>query len=169
MREAALHGPSDVLLDHFRAPRFLGTLSLDAEDVGTGRAGRPEEGALVRMQIRLGGAGPGLGGEGRVRDVRFKAFGCPATIACASWTAERVHGRPVVEAEALAVAEISRVLDLDPEQQRSAELAHSALQAALRDLQERAPARACAVTGSPPASRNPVSFQPRSRPTRGER
>lgn len=130
MSGAPLRGPSDLLLSHFRAPRFLGTLPLDAEDVGTGRAGRPAEGALVRMQVRLGD-------KGLVRDVRFKAFGCPATIACASWTAERVHGRPALEAGALAPAEISRALDLDLEQQLSAELAHSALQAALTDLHQR--------------------------------
>ena len=122
---------SPELLDHFRAPRNLGSLPRDDADVGTGEAGRPDEGALVRIQVRVGSGD-------RVIDTRFKAFGCPATIASGSWATTRLRGKPVAEARRLSHEAIARALRLPPDRWGCAELTSRALRAALEDVKRKA-------------------------------
>lgn len=124
-------GLSAALLDHYRQPRNPGSLAR-AADVGTGEAGEPEAGARVRLQLRIDA-------EGRVAEARFKAFGCSATIACASYVTERVSGRPVSEAAALGRDQIARALALPPDRLRAAALAERALRGALAELRGRLP------------------------------
>jgi NifU-like protein involved in Fe-S cluster formation len=49
-----------------------------------GIAGRRERGTWVQFDIRVR--------DGQVVDARFLTFGCPHTIAVASWVAENGHG-----------------------------------------------------------------------------
>ncbi len=51
------------------------------------RAGSLESGTLIRMQVLIDGD--------LVVDAKFKAFGCSAAIASASFVAERVQGLTV--------------------------------------------------------------------------
>lgn len=60
-----------------------GTLA-HGPDVIVGRAGDPEQGAEVVLQLRVAG--------GRVLEARFRAFGCPHLLASASWLTERLVG-----------------------------------------------------------------------------
>jgi nitrogen fixation NifU-like protein len=78
----------------------------------------------VRIQVWVGP-------DGIVSDARFKAFGCPATIACGSWTTERVQGRPLAEPRALTPETIARALDLPEDRWGCATITHEALVAAL--------------------------------------
>lgn len=56
-----------------------------------GQAGAPRDGTWVRFGARLA--------EGRIIDVRYEVFGCPAAIAAAAWAADRVVGaRPAAVA-----------------------------------------------------------------------
>ena len=116
---------SPELLAHFRSPANAGSLPREAPDVVTGEAGDADDGRLVRLQLRLG---PG----DEIVDVRFKAFGCPATIACASWLGARIRGCAVSEARALTAGRIAEALTLAPERYHAAELAIEALQRALQ-------------------------------------
>ncbi len=128
-------GYSAAVLDHYRNPRNPGRLPRDAPDVGTGEAGEPEEGDLVRIQLRADA-------RGRVHDVRFQAFGCTATIASASLATELARGRELAELAAVTADELARRLSLAPERARSAGLAAAALARAARAL-----AASCAPTG----------------------
>lgn len=65
-----------------------------AGDIGTGRAGervlrgeagRTEHGTRVRFSLRLAAGG-------RVREARYRAYGCPYTLACCEWLARRLGG-----------------------------------------------------------------------------
>jgi NifU-like protein involved in Fe-S cluster formation len=84
----------------------------------------------VRIQVRVGA-------DGIVSDARFKAFGCPATIACGSWTTDRVRGRPLEEARGLAAETIARALDLPEDRWGCAAITQGALVAALDGLSGR--------------------------------
>mgnify|MGYP003581096356 CR=1 FL=1 len=70
-----------------------GSLDPAATDVGTGSAGAGGTGELVRIHLRAQ--------RGGIQAARFKAFGCTATIACASLICEWVERRTLEEAEAV--------------------------------------------------------------------
>lgn len=114
---------SDRVLDHLRRPRGAGSLPREDPDVCTGEAGDPQDGRLVRMQLRIDG--------GRIGQARFKAFGCAATIAAASWLAERAAGCTLESVRRIGAAEIRAGLGLAEAQSAAAELALEALRAAL--------------------------------------
>ena len=116
-------------MDHFRAPRNAGRLPPDAVDVGTGEA--TDTGAKrVRLQLRVEP-------DGRVGEARFKAFGCPVTIACASWVTLELTGRTLEEARQLEPGQIGEGLDLRDDQLPLAELTARAIGAAVADLESK--------------------------------
>ncbi len=118
-------GPySAAELDNVLNPRNAGHLHVVVPGVLTAEAGEGT-GERVRLQLRVGAAG-------RIEASRFKAFGCPATIAAASYAALRLEGATLERAVELRADEISNALDLAPAQRALAELPLRALDAALR-------------------------------------
>jgi len=113
---------SAVVLDHFAAPRNLGRLP-DAN--GHGVAGDLVTGATrIEIALRIEG--------GVVRDARFRAIGCSATIAAASLATTLLIGRSADEAAALDAEAIVRALDgLPPERLYAPALVIEAIAAAL--------------------------------------
>jgi nitrogen fixation protein NifU and related proteins len=95
--------------------------------VATGEAGDEAEGRLIRLQLRAGA-------DGRIEEARFKAFGCAATLASASYLAERVMGLQPTAARALRAEDVGRDLELPVERIRAPELAVAALRVALDRL-----------------------------------
>ena len=59
-----------------------GSTAAAGEQCLTGTAGRIDEGTQVRFSLRLRG--------GRVLEVRYRAYGCPYTLACCEWLARRL-------------------------------------------------------------------------------
>lgn len=114
---------SEAVLNRVRDPRCAGTLSADEGRIGTGEAGSLESGTLIRLQVRVD--------AGRVEAARFKAFGCSAAIASASFVAERVQQMTVEEARALRPEAVIAALVLPPERTHVATLAIEAAHAAL--------------------------------------
>jgi nitrogen fixation NifU-like protein len=123
------------LLDHYRRPRNLGALPAEAPDVGTGEARDERSGARVRLQVRVAG-------DGTIAEARFKAFGCSATIAAASYTTERITGAEARSAAALDAGTIAEALGLPETRLHAALLVARALQAALQDREGKGGARA---------------------------
>ncbi len=117
---------SAAVIERCRNPGCAGRLPRGDPDVGTGEAGDPGGGDLIRIQVRIDP-------DERVAEARFKAFGCPATLACASFGAEWATGRPSSEAAALDAALVSKALDLGAEHRVQAALAARALAAAVAD------------------------------------
>lgn len=54
-----------------------------------GEAGREALGTRVRFALRLV--------EGRVAEARYRAYGCPHTLATCEWLARQLEGRPLAE------------------------------------------------------------------------
>ncbi len=78
---------SELTRRYFSAAPAVGELASNGSptvDVFRGSAGQRERGTWVQFDIRVQ--------SGRVIDARFLAFGCPHTIAAASWVAEQAGG-----------------------------------------------------------------------------
>jgi len=110
-----------AVLDHFGAPRNVGEID---EPDATGRAGNPVCGDEVRVTLRVE--------AGTVAALRYRAFGCHATIAAMSALSERVEGRPVAEVLALTPADVKSLFaDFPPGKAHAAEVAIEAVRTAL--------------------------------------
>lgn len=118
---------SDTLVRHFRNPSRVGTLSGDTSGLGTARVGDAQRGGLIDLQIRLDTR------CARILDARFKAYGCGATIAAASWVCEWLPGHTPEQVDELRDATISKALTLPPQKVHCAVLAATAARAAVAD------------------------------------
>lgn len=124
---AWMMGYSDRVRDRCGHLRNAGSLDGADPRVGTGLAGAPGLGDVVRIQIRVGG-------DQVVEDARFKAFGCASTIAGASVAAEWARGRTLDETLRITNTAIARELDLPPSKVHCALVAEDALKAAVQDF-----------------------------------
>jgi NifU-like protein involved in Fe-S cluster formation len=92
----------------------------------SGEACALDRGAWVRFAARVDG--------GRFVDFRFRAFGCPHTLAAASWVACRQRGAPLDSPSELKAAVLARELDVPAEKLGRLLVLEDALQALLADL-----------------------------------
>lgn len=117
---------SEQVLDHFQSPRNAGEV-IDAD--ATAEIENPACGDVVRLTLKAHG--------GRVTEVRFKAKGCVAAIACSSALTELVAGKPLTEARSLRREDVIHAVGGLPQAStHAAQLAVDVLQTALRDLKE---------------------------------
>ncbi|MGA3316876.1 MAG: iron-sulfur cluster assembly scaffold protein [Candidatus Korobacteraceae bacterium] len=115
---------SPQLLDHFERPRNSGELpDADAQV----RVENPACGDILELAIKMN--------AGRIGEIRFRAKGCVAAMACASAMTELAKGRSRQEAIAIDKAEIlSAVGGVPPASGHAAQLAVDALREALHKL-----------------------------------
>jgi nitrogen fixation protein NifU and related proteins len=112
---------SAQVLDHFQNPRNAGDLA-DAD--ATVEIENPACGDLLRLSLKAG--------AGRISEVRFKAKGCVAAIACGSALTELVVGKTLNEARGLRREDVSAAVGGLPQgSTHGAQLAVDALAAAL--------------------------------------
>lgn len=115
------------VMDHFETPRNVGEIdSPDAEF----RAENPVCGDEVRIQFRLRNQ--------RIEDVRFKAYGCHASIAAMSLLTERIRGGSVADALMVDPAMLAGWFsDLPPGRRHAVDLAVDAMRGALSEAGDR--------------------------------
>ncbi len=140
-----MSGYSEAFLEHYSRPRNLG--DLDAPDA-VAIVHSDKCGDMVRLAVAVEGGEGGAGGvwdeggedtgdvtAGRIREIRFKAYGCAATIAAASAITELATGMLIEEARNLLLDDVIEALDgLPPGRIHAAVLGLEALQAALSRL-----------------------------------
>jgi NifU-like protein involved in Fe-S cluster formation len=115
-------------LGRFRSAVHQGRLQ--GPGVVSGRAGSLRQGRAVALDLRLAGD--------TVVEARFRAYGCPATIAVADLVCERSAGRPIDEVAALPAAGLEAELELLPARRGCILVVQDALRAAL-ELRESVP------------------------------
>ena len=120
---------SAQLLDHFQNPRNPGEIP-DADAVA--EIENPACGDVLRLSLKMK--------SGHIAEVRFKAKGCVPSMACASALTELVAGQTPQQSRSLRRDTlIAAVGGLPQASTHAAQLALDALQAALRQLQQRQP------------------------------
>ncbi len=110
---------NDTVIQHFNQPR--NAAPGPCQDSVCGEGGDVASGAWMEFQLRLSGA--------RITRARFRAYGCPHTIALASWLTERLVGEKLTLDYELGKDEVVAVLDLPTEKMRSVLVAEDALRA----------------------------------------
>jgi nitrogen fixation protein NifU and related proteins len=81
---------SPLVREHFARPRNVGQFS-PGHDVISSSAGSTSEGVRIELSARVE--------NGRIRELRHHVYGCPHTIAAASWLTERLVGAQRAELE----------------------------------------------------------------------
>ena len=117
---------SDKVVEHFDNPRNLGSLDKEDPDVGTGLAGAPECGDVMKLQIKVND-------EGLIEDAKFKTFGCGSAIASSSLATEMMKGKTPDEAMEIKNTQIVEELSLPPVKIHCSVLAEDAIRAAIKD------------------------------------
>lgn len=74
---------SPLVIEHFRRPRNAGALA-SAPEVIAASAGSIDQGVWFALSARIE--------EGRITTLRQRVYGCPHSIAAASWLSERLIG-----------------------------------------------------------------------------
>lgn len=118
---------SDKVMEHFTNPRNVGEIE-DADGVGT--VGNPVCGDIMAMYIRVE--------DDRIKDIKFKTFGCGAAIATSSMVTELVKGKTIEEASQVTNMTVAESLGgLPTKKMHCSNLAADALHKALADYRRR--------------------------------
>jgi nitrogen fixation NifU-like protein len=115
---------SAEVLDHFEHPRNAGAIA--AADASA-RIENPACGDILELTLKIDGD--------RIAEIRFRAKGCVAAMACASALTELVRGESISEARKLTREELLRAVGgLPPASSHASHLAMDALHAVLQQL-----------------------------------
>jgi NifU-like protein involved in Fe-S cluster formation len=101
----------------------------ESAETAVGEAGSEELGTRVRFSLRTA--------RGAVTEARFQAFGCPHTIAAASWLAEHLRGRALDQAMPMPILDLGRLLEVPTEKLGRLLVVEDALRAALARAETR--------------------------------
>ena len=117
---------SEKVLDHFKNPRNVGEI-VDADAEGT--VGNPVCGDMMTMYIKIE--------DEKIKDIKFKTFGCGAAIATSSMTTELAKGKTLDEAMEITKENVAEALEgLPPVKMHCSNLAADALHEAIKNYKE---------------------------------
>jgi nitrogen fixation NifU-like protein len=123
---------SEKVMDHFSNPRNVGEIP-DAD--GVGAVGNPVCGDVMKIFIKVE--------DNRLKDIKFKTFGCGAAIATSSMVTEMAKGKTLDEALEISNKTVAEALDgLPPQKMHCSNLAADALHAAIDDYRQKQTAKA---------------------------
>ena len=117
---------SEKVLDHYDNPRNVGSMDKSDPSVGTGMVGAPACGDVMKLQIKVGD-------DGKIKDAKFKTYGCGSAIASSSLVTEWVRGKTVDDALEIKNTHIAEELELPPVKIHCSLLAEDAIKAAVAD------------------------------------
>lgn len=119
---------SEKVMDHFMNPRNVGEIENPS---GVGEVGNAKCGDIMRITIDVDE-------NDRIRDVKFRTFGCGAAIATSSMATEMVMGKTLEEALEITNQAVTEALDgLPPVKMHCSNLAADALHEAIKDYKEK--------------------------------
>lgn len=111
-------------MERFSNPKNVGVIE---NPDGVGHAGGPSYGFDLELYVKVK--------DNTVTDAKFKAFGCPATIATVSMVSEMLEGKSIEQALDISDRAIAEALDgLPPSKMHCAELGHELIESAVRDF-----------------------------------
>lgn len=98
---------STEVRQRFAAPTRVGEISRDSGEPVEGSAEDPSLAVWVRFQVQIQ--------SGTIRQARFRAFGCPHTLAAADRVVALIEGRPLDELRSIDWHLLARQLELPRE------------------------------------------------------
>ncbi|HYH01708.1 MAG TPA: Fe-S cluster assembly scaffold protein NifU [Bacillota bacterium] len=114
---------TEKVMDHFSNPRNVG--EIEGAD-GIGEVGNATCGDIMKIYLKVE--------DNRIKDVKFKTFGCGAAIATSSMVTEMVMGKTLEEAMEITNKAVAEALDgLPPQKMHCSNLAADALHKAIED------------------------------------
>lgn len=116
---------SRLVRDCFEQPLNAGDVSKGAGRVITGAAGETRQGTRVQFQMRVD--------NDEIVDVRFRAYGCPHTIAAASLLARSISGQKITAMPAIDPQRIAHELELPDNKLGRVLVAEDALKACIEN------------------------------------
>lgn len=120
---------SKIVNDHYENPRNVGSLDQTKLSVGTGLVGSPACGDVLKIQIEVD--------DGKIKEVKFKAFGCGSAIASSSVATEFIKGKTIDECSSITNNNIASYLNLPPVKMHCSYLAEDAIRAAIKDYKNK--------------------------------
>ncbi len=118
---------SEKVMDHFMNPRNVGEIP-DAD--GVGMEGNPTCGDAMQIFIKVE--------DDRIKEAKFRTFGCGAAIAVSSMITEMVKGKTLEEALSISKDAVAAALDgLPPQKMHCSNLGADALRKAIEDYQNK--------------------------------
>ncbi len=119
---------SDTVMDHFMNPRNVG--EIESAD-GVGEVGNPVCGDMMTFYIDVDE-------DERIKDVKFKTFGCGAAIAVSSMVSEMAMGKTLDEALQISRGDVAEQLGGLPENKmHCSNLGADALHKAIEDYKSK--------------------------------
>ena len=106
-----------------------GKLDPTSSTVGTGWAGSPACGDVLKLQIEVK--------EGVIEKAVFKTFGCGSAIASSSYATQLLQGKKLEDAVGIKNSEIANHLKLPPVKLHCSILAEEAIQNAVKDYKSK--------------------------------
>lgn len=118
---------NDKVIDHFTNPRNVGEIP-DAD--GIGDVGNATCGDTTKITIKVE--------DNKIKDIKFKTFGCGAAIATSSMLTEMVKGMTLEEAMQVTDVSIADMLGGIPEHKmHCSNMAADALHSAIEDYKKK--------------------------------
>jgi nitrogen fixation NifU-like protein len=127
---------SEKVMEYVENPRNVGSLDEKAQDVGTGVAGSPACGDVMKLQIQVGE-------DGKITEAKFKTFGCGSAIASSSLATEWLKGRTLDQALEIRNQQIAEELELPAVKVHCSVLTEDAVKAAVEDYRKKHQPAAC--------------------------
>lgn len=117
---------SELLLDHFRNPRNVGTLDESAAHV---RVENPACGDVLELSA--------IPENGLIREVRYQVRGCTASIAAGSATTCLLEGQPIASLTSIGTAQIEEAVGgLESASKHAARLCADGIKALAAELRK---------------------------------
>lgn len=118
---------SEKVMDHFMHPRNVGEIE---NPDGVGEVGNPVCGDMMTFNIKVE--------ENRLKDIKFKTFGCGAAIAVSSMVSEMAMGKTLEEAKAITNTAVAEQLEgLPKNKMHCSNLGAEALHKAIEDYEQK--------------------------------
>ena len=123
---------SKEVMKNFMNPKNLGEIK---NPDGIGKVGNPACGDIMWMYIKVDNDKKG---EEKIKDIKFKTFGCAAAIATSSMITQIAKGKTLKEANKITRNDVADSLKgLPAIKMHCSNLASEALRAAIKDYRKR--------------------------------
>jgi len=118
---------SKKVMENFMHPKNMGEMK---NPDGVGKVGNPTCGDVMQVQIKVK--------NNKIKDIKFKTFGCAAAIATSSMITQLAKGKTLEIARKITRNDIAKSLEgLPPIKMHCSNLASDALKKAIKDYKSK--------------------------------